>query len=170
MKSLTLVGVVFICILGIVELDGTFLDNSLTNPVSDCGKSLALTSAMQWYKGCFCGIKTHEIGDPGGVVFIRILAILELDGRFLHTHLTDSGSDCGRLLGLTLATQRYELRLGRIKTLEFSIFYRWDIRSDIGDTLLDGRFLHNCITRIQSDCRRQSALMLATQWYKVRLC
>jgi len=40
-------------------------------------------------------------------VFIATLAIPELDGRFLHKCLTDSGSDCGGLLGSTLATQPY---------------------------------------------------------------
>jgi len=30
-----------------------------------------------------------------GVVFIGTLAIPELDGRFLHNHCFDPGSDCG---------------------------------------------------------------------------
>ena len=33
------------------------------------------------------------------VVFIDTLALPELDVRFLHDHLANSGSDCGRLLG-----------------------------------------------------------------------
>ena len=33
------------------------------------------------------------------VVFIDTLAVPELDVRFLHNPLADSGSDCGRSLG-----------------------------------------------------------------------
>jgi len=43
------------------------------------------------------------------VVFIDTLAIAELDGRFLHSQCSDLGSDCGRLLGSTPATQRYKV-------------------------------------------------------------
>jgi len=52
------------------------------------------------------------------VVFIDTLAIPGLYGRFLHNHCSESGPDCGRLLGLTPATQRYKGRLCRIKTHE----------------------------------------------------
>jgi len=45
-----------------------------------------------------------------GVVFIDTLGIPELDGGFLHNHWSDPGSDCGRLLGPTTATQRYKIR------------------------------------------------------------
>jgi len=40
-----------------------------------------------------------------GVGFIGILALPELDVRFLHDRWADSGSDCGRLLGSMLASQ-----------------------------------------------------------------
>jgi len=41
-----------------------------------------------------------------GVVFIgSTLALPELDGRFLHDHWADSGSDCGRLLASTPPSQ-----------------------------------------------------------------
>jgi len=41
-----------------------------------------------------------------GVVFIgSTLALPELDVRFLHDHLADSGSDCGRLLASTPPSQ-----------------------------------------------------------------
>jgi len=56
------------------------------------------------------------------VVFIDTLAILELDGRFLHNHSSDPGSDCGRLLGPTPATQSYKVLLCRIKTEEIAVF------------------------------------------------
>jgi len=38
------------------------------------------------------------------VVFIDTLAIPDLDGRFLHNHSSDPGSDCGGLLGSTPAS------------------------------------------------------------------
>jgi len=42
-----------------------------------------------------------------GVVFISTstLALPELNVRFLHDHWADSGSDCGRLLASTPASQ-----------------------------------------------------------------
>jgi len=43
------------------------------------------------------------------VVFIDTLAIPELDGRSLHNHCSDPGSDCGRLLGSTPATLGYRI-------------------------------------------------------------
>jgi len=45
-----------------------------------------------------------------GVVFLGPLVLTELDVRFLHDLWADPESDCGRLLGLTLATQRYKVR------------------------------------------------------------
>jgi len=56
------------------------------------------------------------------VVFIdtSTLAISELDGRFLHNHFSDPGSDCGRSLGSTPATRRYKRRLCRIRTQEIA--------------------------------------------------
>jgi len=50
------------------------------------------------------------------VVFIGTLAIPELDSRFLHDHLSDPESDCGRLLGLMPAPQWYKVRPCRIRT------------------------------------------------------
>jgi len=49
-----------------------------------------------------------------------VLAIPELDDRFLHNHGSDPGSDCGGLLGWTPATQRYKGRLCRIITHEIT--------------------------------------------------
>jgi len=57
------------------------------------------------------------------VVCIDTLAIPELDGRFLHKCLADPGSECGRLLGSTPATQRYKGRLCCIRTQEISDLY-----------------------------------------------
>jgi len=44
-----------------------------------------------------------------GVVFIGILTIPELDGRFLHDHWTNHGSDCEVLLSSTPASQSYKI-------------------------------------------------------------
>ena len=41
--------------------------------------------------------------------------IYELDGRYLHNRLADSGSDCWRLLGLMPATRWYKVCLCRIR-------------------------------------------------------
>jgi len=46
----------------------------------------------------------------------KVLALLELDGRFLHNHCSNPESDCRGLLGLTPDTQRYKVRLSRINT------------------------------------------------------
>jgi len=64
MKSLTIVGVVFINTLAIPELDGRFHHNHCSNPESDSVRLSGLPPATQWYKGHLCGIKTHEIADP----------------------------------------------------------------------------------------------------------
>jgi len=66
MKSLTLVGVVFIGTLALPELDVRFLHNRSADPGSDCGGLLGSTPATQRYKGRLCRIKTHEIAGPCG--------------------------------------------------------------------------------------------------------
>ena len=50
-----------------------------------------------------------------GIFFIGTVALAELDVRFLHNRWAHPRSHCGRLLGSTPATQRYEGRLCRIK-------------------------------------------------------
>ena len=68
-----------------------------------------------------CRIKTYEIAVfCGGGVNVNPGGIL-LDGRFLHNHFTESSSDCGRLLGLISALQRYKVRLSRIQTQEVAV-------------------------------------------------
>ena len=64
MKSLTLVGVVFIGTLALPELNVRFLHDHWANPGSDCGRLLGWRSATQRYKGRLCCIKAHEIADP----------------------------------------------------------------------------------------------------------
>ena len=68
-----------------------------------------------------------------------------LDGGLLHNRWADFDSVCGRLLGSTPASQRYKVRLCRIRTQEIAVFcggcirYHWQA----GNLLLDGRLLHN---------------------------
>ena len=85
--------------LAISELDGRFLHNRWTDSGSDCGRLLGSTPATQPYMIHPPATFIHEV-----TVLNKVLAILGLDGRFLYNRWTDSGSDSGRLLGLTLAT------------------------------------------------------------------
>jgi len=71
MKSLTLVGVVFIGTLAIPELDGRFLHSRWADPGSDCTRLLGSMPATQRYKGRLCCIKTYEIADPCGGCLYR---------------------------------------------------------------------------------------------------
>jgi len=50
-----------------------------------------------------------KLMNPPTLVRVVFLKVPELDGRFLHNRLTDSGYDCGRLLGSTPATRRYKV-------------------------------------------------------------
>jgi len=107
------------------------------------------------------------------VVFIGTLAIPELDGRFLHKRLTDSRSDCGRLLVLTPATQRYKGRLCRIETHEIADPCGGVIFILVGTLAipeLDGRFLHSRWADPGSDCGGSLGSTPATQRYKGRVC
>jgi len=164
MKSLTLMGVVFLGTLAIPELDGRFLHDCWTNPESDCGRLSGSTPATQRYRIHPSATFIHDVTGLNGVrywqsqnsmedsstttalildpiegecwarrqirsgikdvsiasklrksltlvrvVYIDTLAILEPDARFLYNHRSDPGSDCGRLLGSTPATQRYKV-------------------------------------------------------------
>jgi len=102
MNPPTFVRVVF---LKVPELDGRFLHNCWTDSGSDCGRLLGSTPAMLRYRVHPPAIFIHEV-----TVLNEVLAILGLDGRFLYNRWTDSGSDCGRLLGSTPATRRYKVR------------------------------------------------------------
>ena len=122
MKSLTLVRVVFIDTLAIPELDGRFLYNHCSDPGFDCGRLLGSTPAMQWYKVRPCCIKTHEIAVfCAGCIRYQAGDIL-IDGRYLNNRSPGFDDLCGRLLGSTLASQRYRVRLCRIKTQEIAAF------------------------------------------------
>jgi len=85
MKSLTLVGVVFIGTLAIPELDGRFLHDHCSNPESDCRRLLGSMPATQWYKVRPCHIETQEIAVfCGGWIKYQAGDTL-LDGRYLHS-------------------------------------------------------------------------------------
>jgi len=105
MISLTLVGVVFIGTRALPELYVRFLHNRLADSGSDCGRMLGSMPASQWRKVHLSTIFIHEVTGLN-----RVLAISELNDRFLHNHCSDPGSDCGILLGSTPATQRYKVR------------------------------------------------------------
>ena len=93
-----------------------------------------------------------------------------LDGRLLHNRRTDLDALCGRLLALTPASQRYKVRLCRIRTQEIAVFCGEDLYSSHGNILLDGELLHNRWTDLGALCGRLLALTPASQRYKIRLC
>ena len=163
-KSLTLERVVFIGTLGIPELDGRFLHDLTSDPGSDCGRMLGSTPAMQRYTGRLCGIKTQEIAVFCGEDLYCSPGDSLLDGRLLYNRWTDLDSVCGRLLGLTLAIQRYKVRLCRIKAQEFAVFCGEDLysTSSPGYLLLDGRLFHNRWTDLESFCGRLLGSMSAS--------
>jgi len=109
MKSLTLVGIVFIDTPALSELDARFLHNHAAESGSNCGTLLGPMPASQWCMVPPSANFIHEVTGPN-----RVLAISELDYRYLYNHCFDPGSDCGRLLGSTPARQRYNGRPCRI--------------------------------------------------------
>jgi len=104
-----------------------------------------------------------------GVVFIGILAIPELNGRFLHDQCSDPRSDCRRSLGSTPAIQWYKVSLCRIKIQEVAVFCGGYIRYQAGNILLNSRLLHNSRMDFDSVCRRLLGSPPATQWNKIYL-
>ena len=153
------------CTLAIRELDGRFLHNHISDPESDCGTLLASTPASQWYKIHPPARFNHEVA-----VLNSVLAIPELDGRLLYNPCSDPGSDCGGLLGSTLATQRYKGPLSGIKLRKSLTFVRVVfIDSTLAIPELNSRSLYNCCSNPESDCRRSLGSTRARQWYKVRL-
>jgi len=105
MKSLTLVGVVFIGTLALPELYVRFLHDHWADSGSDCGRMLGSMPALQWRNIHLSATFIHEVTGLN-----TVLAIPELNDRFLHNHCSDPGSDCRRLLGSMPATQRYKVR------------------------------------------------------------
>jgi len=86
------------------------------DPESDTWRFLGSIPAIQPYKIHSQKGIIHEVTKLNG----GMLAIPDLDCRFHHNHCSDPGSDCGRLLGSTAATQWYKGRLCRIKTHEIA--------------------------------------------------
>ena len=152
--------------------------NSIADPSTTSAPILNLIAGDRWTRCQLrSGIQDVSVASKlrksltlVSVVFIDTLAISELDGRFLHNHRSDPESDCGRLLGWTPATQWYKVRPCHIKTHEIAVFCAGCIRYQADDILLDGRYLHNCWTDLDSVCGRLLALTPAFQKYKVRLC
>jgi len=96
--------------------------STTTAPILDliAGGCWARRQLRGGIKNVFVASKLRKSVTFMRVVFIDTLAISELNGRFLHNHCSDPGSDCGGLLGSTPATQRYKGRLCRIRTQEIA--------------------------------------------------
>jgi len=86
------------------------------------GMLLGSTPATYRYKILPCGIKTQDFADFSGRGLYSNPGGILLDGRLLHHRWMDSNSVCGRLLGLTLAMQRYKGRPCGSKTQDFADF------------------------------------------------
>jgi len=113
---------------GDILLDGRLLHNCLTDLDDLCGRLLGLMLASQQYKVRLCHIEAQEFAVfCGGFIRSQAGDIL-LDGRLLYNRWTYLDALCGRLLGLTPASQRYKLRLCLIKAHEFAVFCRGCIR------------------------------------------
>jgi len=65
------------------------------------------------------------------------------------------------------ASQRYEVRLHRIRTQEFAVFCGGYIRYKAGDIILDGILLDDRWTDSDTLCWRLLAMTQALQWYKI---
>ena len=108
----------------------------------------------------------HEVTVLNGV-----LAIPELDDRFLYNHSSDPRSNCERLLGSTPATQRYIKDISVASKPRKSVTL---VRVVFIDTLviheLDDRFLYNHCSDPRSNCERLLGSTPATQRYNGCLC
>jgi len=109
MKSLTLVGVVFIGTLALRELDGRFLKTTTASIlILIAGDHWARCQPHSGIKDVSVAAKLRKSLTHVRVVFIDTLALPEPEVRCLHGRSADSGPDCGRLLASTPATQRYK--------------------------------------------------------------
>jgi len=140
MKSLTLLGVVFIGTLAIPELDGRVLHDRWTNPESDCGRLLGSTPATQRYKIHPSANFIHDVTGLNGVGCWRSQNSME-----------DSSTTAGPILDLIAGEcwARRQLRSG-IKDASVASKLRKSltlVRVVFIGTLaipeLDGRFLHD---------------------------
>jgi len=152
---------------GNILLDGRLLHNRWADLDALCGRLLALTPASQRYKVCLCRIKAQEIAVFCGEDLYSSHGDILLDSKLLHNRWTDLDALCGRLLALTPASQRYKVRLCRIKTQEIAVVCGEDLYSNPGDILLDGRLLHDRWTDFDSVCGRLLGSPPASQGYKI---
>jgi len=85
--------------------------STTTAPILDLipGDCRARRQLLSGIKDVPVACKLMKLLTLVGVVFIRPLALPELDVRFLHNRWADPISDCGGLLGSTPATQRYKV-------------------------------------------------------------
>ena len=125
------------------------------------------TTAIQRYKVRLYRIKTQEIAVFCGEDLYSSHGDILLDSKLLHNRWTDLDALCGRLLALTPASQRYKVRLCRIKTQEIAVVCGEDLYSNPGDILLDGRLLHDRWTVFDSVCGRVLGSPPASQGYKI---
>jgi len=139
---------------GDILLDGRLLHNRWADLDALCGRLLALTPASQRYKVRLCRIRTQEIAVFCGEDLYSRHGDILLDGKLLHNRWTDFDAICGGLLGSMSASQRCKVRLCRIKTQHIAVFCGGCIRYQAGDTLLDGRLLHNRWTDLDALCGR----------------
>jgi len=139
---------------GDILLDGRLLHNRWADLDALCGWLLALTPASQRYRVRLCRIRTQEIAVFCGEDLYSRHGDILLDGKLLHNRWTDFDAICGGLLGSMSASQRCKVRLCRIKTQHIAVFCGGCIRYQAGDTLLDGRLLHNRWTDLDALCGR----------------
>ena len=163
--TLTLVRVIVLHTLALPELDIRFLHNHYSDPLSDCRRLLGSTPGTWRYKGRLCHIKTHDIADPCGVVFIDTLALPELDVRSLHGHWADSGSDCGMLLGPMPASHWCMVHLSVNSFHEVA-----GLNRVLAIPELDYRCLYTHLSDPGPYCGGLLGSTPATQRYKERLC
>jgi len=150
---------------GDILLNSRLLHNRWTDLDDLCGRLLGLMPASQRYKVRLCRIETQEFAvSCRGCQCIRSQASdILLNSRLLHNRWTDLDTLCGRLLGLTPASQRYKVRLCRIKAHEFAVFCGACIRYQAGDILLDSRLLNDRLMDSDALCGRLLVIKQASQ-------
>ena len=140
MKSLTLLGVVFIGKLAMPELDGRFLHDRWTNPESDCGRLLGSTPATQRYKLHPSANFIHDVTGLNGVGCWRSQNSIEdsstTAGPILDLIAGDCWARCQLRSGIKDASVASELR--KSLTLLGVVFI-----GTLAIPELDGRFLHD---------------------------
>jgi len=164
MKSLTLVGVVFIDTLAIPELDGRFLHDRWTNPESDCGRLLGSMPATQRYKIHLFATLIHDVTGLKRMRCWRsqnsIADYSTTTAPILYVIAEDHWARCQLCSSIKDVSVTSELR--KSLTLVGVVF--------IGTLPIpehDGRFLHDRWTNLESDCGRLSGSTPAMQRYKI---